>query len=100
MKRLICVSLFFLVFSASANTLFADEQTESEVKAPAQLAKEYIASKHNYDIDELRVGDSLIGRSGAQIDINHGYDTERVLLKRKDFESPWKVESSEPLHQY
>jgi len=100
MKRLICIGVFFLVFCASLNIAIADESVDPEVRAPADIAKEYIAKKYNCNVDDLTVGDSIIGRGGASVDINHGYDTEKVRLKRKDFESEWEIEGSEPLHEY
>ncbi len=98
MKKIIFCALLFLVFFVTANTLFAE--VERGVKPPAEVAKEYVAEKYNYNVDDLTIGDVMIGRGGAHIDVNYGYDTEKVVLKRKDFESDWEIENSEPAHQY
>lgn len=100
MKRILFIFMAAIVVLSSPYSLYADEDTEPGVELPVEIAKEYIAKKYNCDIDDLIVGDTLIGRSGAHIEITHGYNTERVLLRRRDFESNWEVESSEPAHQY
>jgi len=98
MKRIAYCILLFSVFFVIANTLNAEEETG--LKPPVEVAKEYVAKKYNCDIDDITVGDAMIGRGGAYIDINYGYDTEKVVLRRKDFESDWEIESSKPAHEY
>lgn len=99
MKKIIYCVLLFLVFFVTANTLFAEEEAGGK-KSPEEVAKEYVAKKHNCDIDDLTISHAMIGRAGAHIDVNYGYDTVKVQLKRKDFESDWEVESSKPAHEY
>ena len=102
MRRFICFSLMLLIsFCVITSTLFATEgEIDPEIKAPVEVAKEYVAKKYNCDIDDLTFGDTMVGRSGAHIDIDYGYETERVMLRRKDFDSDWEVTGSEPAHQY
>jgi len=100
MKKLICCVLISLVFCVTANNLFATDDDDLALKPPMEVAKEYVAKKYDCDIDDFSIGDSMIDRGGAYIDVNHGYDTESVTLIRQDFESDWKVAGSEPTHQY
>ena len=101
MRRSIYCGLVFLMLCLTANTIQAtEEEIDPELKPLIGQAKEYVANKYNCDINDLTITDSMIGRSGAYIDIDHGYDTERVELRRKDFESDWEVEGSRPAHQY
>ena len=102
MKRFICFSLMLsTLFCVTTSTLFAtEEEIDLETKAPVELAMKYVAKKYSCDIDDLTLGETMIGRSGAYIDVTHGYQAERVTLRRKDFESDWKIAGSEPAHQY
>ncbi len=95
MKRFLCWPIVLSLLFLSTGSLFA-----KEVKSPEEAAKEYVAKKFNCTVKSLETGDTFIGRSGAYIDVEHGYETEKVKLIRKDFESDWEVEGSEPLEQY
>ncbi len=90
-----------MLFCVTSSALFAtEEEIDPEIKMPVELAMKYVAEKYDCDIADLTFGNTIIARSGARIDINHGFGTERVMLRRRDFESDWEVEGSEPTHQY
>ena len=99
MKKIILL-LIPILFISAAVFVNAEEEQDPGLKPPIEVAKEYVADKYNCDIDDLTIGDTLIGRGGAQVEVRHGYETEKVCLVRKDFGQDWQVESSEPEHQY
>ena len=74
--------------------------TDPGISIPVNAAKEYMAEKYECNINDLTVGEALIGRRTAHIDINYGYTTERVFLRYNDAEQKWEAEGSEPLHRY
>ena len=100
MKRILFIFITAFMIFSSPYFLYAQAETDPGLRPPIEVAKEYVAKKYNCDIGDLTIGDTLIGRGGANIDVNHGYGTEKVTLVRKDFGDDWQVESSEPAHQY
>lgn len=100
MKKILFMFITVFVILGSLHFLYAEDKSDPGLRPPIEVAKEYVAKKYNCDINDLTVGDVLIGRGGADIDVNHGYETEKVVLVRKDFGNDWEVESSEPAHQY
>ena len=99
MKTKLFLIAFFLVLSVSTCLLNA-EDVDPGIKAPVDTAKEYIAQKYNCNVKDLTVGDSMIGKRAAHIDVNHGYKTDRVILRYNEIDRCWEAEDSEPLHQY
>jgi len=100
MKRILFMFITVFVILGSLHFLYAEDKSDPGLRPPIEAAKEYVAKKYNCDINGLTVGDTLIGRSGANIDINHSYGTERVALKYNYVEQRWVAEDSESLHQY
>jgi len=100
MKRILFIFIAAFTVLSNPHFLYAEAETDPGLRLPIEVAKEYVAKKYNCDINDLTVSDALIGRGGADIDVNHGYETEKVVLVRKDFGDDWEVESSEPAHQY
>jgi hypothetical protein len=91
MRRFI-ILLIMLVTLVSPTAYCVENETDTGLSVPEDVAKQYVADKYDYDLDDLRTQDALIGRGAAVIDVVYGYNTERVVLIREG--EDWKVETS------
>ena len=91
MRRYI-ILLVVLAALMSPAAYCVENETDPVLAVPEDVAKQYVADKYGYDVDELKTQDALIGRGAAVIDVVYGYNTERVVLIREN--ENWKVETS------
>jgi hypothetical protein len=99
MKILLSLILFAAISVSNTGILFSEE-TDPGIMPVVNAAKEFIARNHNCKEEDLTIGDTLIGRRAAHVDVNCGYTAYRVSLRFVESENAWEAESSMPLHEY